>query len=230
MSALTRRCQLGSIRDRKIDPHRVARGIHRHFIEKFVGEYELSIGTWSLQESLPLHLCDLAMIVTLVALAQASREKDASPATSTGYELAFYWSLGGTVQALITPYLTLEFPNPRFFTYFVGHGTIAVSVAALTIGAGMRLRNGSALRAWLITNAAAAPVLLTNYVVGSNYMFLCGSPPMATIVDYLGEWPWPYLLLLDLLALGIVYACYGMQRIPEWVFTAPSRIADLRET
>ena len=102
---------------------------------------------------------------------------------------------------------------PRFFTYFIGHGTIVISAAALTLGIGMRPRPWSALHVWLITNATALPVLAVNYFLGSNYMFLCGAPDSSTVLSYLGEWPWPYLLLLDLLALCIMSACYGLYRI-----------------
>ena len=35
----------------------------------------------------------------------------------------------------------------------------------------------------------------------------------STVLNYLGEWPRPYLFLLDLLALGIMSACYGLYRI-----------------
>ena len=51
------------------------------------------------------------------------------------------------------------------------------------------------------------------YFLGSNYMFLCGPPSASTVLNYLGEWPWPYLFRLDLLALGVMFACYGLYRI-----------------
>lgn len=175
--------------------------------------YELLVGTWSIRESLPLHLCDIAVAATVVALIGAANQNSRRPQPSIVYELAFYWGLGGTLQAILTPDLEQAFPSPRFFTYFIGHGTIVISAAALTLGIGMRPRPWSALRVWLITNATALPVLAVNYFLGSNYMFLCGPPTASTVLNYLGEWPWPYLFLLDLLALGIMSACYGLYRI-----------------
>ena len=127
--------------------------------------------------------------------------------------MAFYWGLGGTLQAIFTPDLQHTLPSPRFFTYFIGHGTLVISAAALTLGIGMRPRPWSALHVWLITNATALPVLAVNYFLGSNYMFLWGAPPSSTVLTYLGEWPWPYLFQLDLLALAIMSACYGLYRI-----------------
>ncbi len=184
-------------------------------VASFVFEqcYELLVGTWSIRWSLPLHLCDIAIAVTVVALIGAANENSRRPQPSCAYELAFYWGLSGTLQAIMTPDLEQAFPSPRFFTYFIGHGTIVISIAALTLGMGMRPRPWSALVVWLITNATALPVLAVNYFLGSNYMFLCGAPAASTVLDYLGEWPWPYLFLLDFLALGIMFACYGLYRI-----------------
>lgn len=175
--------------------------------------YELLVGTWSIRESLPLHLCDIAMPLTVVALMGAANRNDRRPQPSRAYELAFYWGLGGTLQAIFTPDLQHTLPSPRFFTYFIGHGTIVISAAALTLGIGLRPRPWSALHVWLITNAAALPVLGVNYLLESNYMFLCGAPPSSTVLTYLGEWPWPYLFQLDLLALAIMSSCYGVYRI-----------------
>lgn len=175
--------------------------------------FELFVGTWSIQESLPLHLCDFAMPVTVVALIGAAGRNGRRPKPSLAYELAFYWGIGGTLQAILTPDLQRAFPSPRFFAYFIGHGTIVVSAAVLTLGVGLRPRPWSALHVWLITNATALPVLVANHFLESNYMFLCGPPTSATVLSYLGEWPWPYLFQLDLLALGIMSACYGLYRI-----------------
>ncbi len=175
--------------------------------------YERLVGTWSIRESLPLHLCDIAIAVTVVALIGAANQNSRRPQPSRAYELAFYWGLGGTLQAVLTPDLEQAFPSPRFFTYFIGHGTIVISAAALTLGIGMRPRLWSALHVWLITNAAAVPVLAVNYFLGSNYMFLCGAPTASTVLNYLGEWPWPYIFLLDLLALGVMSSCSGLYRL-----------------
>ncbi len=52
--------------------------------------YELLVGTWSIRESLPLHLCDIAIAVTVVALIGASNQYSLRPQPSRSYELAFY--------------------------------------------------------------------------------------------------------------------------------------------
>ena len=69
------------------------------------------------------------------------------------YELAYFWGLGGTVQAVLTPDLDTRFPSFDFFRYFIAHGGIVVSVLAMTIGLRLRpqpgIRDGRGCGRWL---------------------------------------------------------------------------------
>ncbi len=178
---------------------------------------KIATGTWTLQESLPLHLCDLVAFALIAVLTSAARSPAAASTHSWRqllYELAYYWGLGGTVQAIVTPDLREGFPHFHFIQYFLAHGGIVVGVLMLTVGLAWRPRPGSVLRTWLITTAVGFVVLAFNGVFGTNYMFLCGPPPAAgtTLLDYLGPWPLS-LVTLDLLALVLMMLCYA----PFWL-------------
>lgn len=194
--------------------------------------HEATSGTFSVQDSLPLHLCDIALLVVGVALVGAGLEpgrqpsgprpgrhvapvdgrRRAGPRCQRLYELAYFWGLGGTVQAVLTPDLDEGFPNLACIRYFVTHGAIVVGVLVMTIGLRMRPQPGSAARVWLLTLALACAVMLFNWATDSNYMYLCGPPDHPSIIDYFGPWPWSLLTLVFVGTLFIVL-CYA----PFWV-------------
>ena len=176
-------------------------------------------GEWSVQHSLPLHLCDIAVILCAVALVELARRPQQvtvgqSPRAylQTVYELTYFWGLGGTTQALLTPDIEEGFPSFVWVQFFAAHGGIVVSILAMTIGLRMRPRPGSAARTWLVTAALAPPVMLIDWLLGANYMFLCGPPEQPTLYDYLGPWPWTLLSLAGLGAV-LMWLCY----LPFWV-------------
>ena len=185
-------------------------------------------GSW--EESLPLHLCDIALIVCVLVLFGLAFRKSPQPLREHGnvlqtlYELAYFWALGGTTQAVLTPDIYESFPDPICVRYFLTHGGTLVAVAVMTIGCRMRPRPGSPLRVWLMTAALAPPVMLVNWLLDANYMFLCGPPERPSLYDYFGRWPWA---LLTLAAVGaVVFAlCY----LPFWIVDVRRRGASSGE-
>lgn len=185
--------------------------------------YKLAAGQWSPQHSLPLHLCDIAVFVTAAALllsmegahtagTENRRTVRYRHPVQTLYELAYYWGLAATTQALLTPDVDEPFPHPLWLRYFVTHGGIVMGVFVMTIGLRMRPRAESLKWVWLLTLGVAVAVFAANGLIGSNYMFLCQPPENVTIIDYLGPWPW-YLLSLVVVGTGLVLLCYS----PWWL-------------
>ncbi len=180
--------------------------------------YMAATGRWSLAESLPLHLCDLAVFAAIATLVIATRARVLAHATQPDgvplavFDVVYYWGLAGATQALLTPSVDQGFPGPLFFTYFTGHGSIVVAVLVLMFGLRLRPRRGSAVRVWLLTNVVAVPVLACDWLIGANYMYLCGPAKAPSVLDHLGAWPWPFLLNLDLLVAVCITLCYG----PWW--------------
>jgi hypothetical integral membrane protein (TIGR02206 family) len=172
---------------------------------------QLSTGTWTLDDSVPLHLCDIGNVVTLLALIMACRSR--RPSWSQWlYELAYFWGLGGTIQALLTPDVAHPYPHPAFFRFFVTHGGIVVGVLVMTIGLRMRPRPSAFWKVWLATITLACVVFVLNFPLGANYMYLHGPPKRASIIDLMGPWPWSLipLVMVGTLLLMLVYS-------PFWV-------------
>ena len=142
-------------------------------------------GSWSVRSSLPLALCDVALVVAAVACW--------FPSWSLGVELTYFWGLAGTLQAVLTPDLHVGFPSLEFVQFVVGH--LGIVVAALYLVVGLRIvpRPGAAVRVFAITVAYAAAIGVFNWLTGSNYMYLAAPPENPSLLSLLGPWPW-YLL------------------------------------
>src|SRR5271165_2705666 len=76
-------------------------------------------GWLNIGNEIPLNLCDWATVATFVALLKPTQKT---------YELAYFWALCGTSQALITPDCVYDFPDVQFTLFFVYHGGIIAAV------------------------------------------------------------------------------------------------------
>jgi hypothetical integral membrane protein (TIGR02206 family) len=153
----------------------------------------------TLKDHLPFQLCDWVILACAAALFWRHR---------LAYELAYFWGLSGTLQALLTPDLAEDFPSLHFITFQILHAGVVVAVLYLTLGLGMRPRPRSILRAWLWLQAYAAVTAAIDWLLDSNYGYLLRKPAQASLYDYLGPWPF-YLLSLEALSLVLFLACYA---------------------
>jgi hypothetical integral membrane protein (TIGR02206 family) len=142
---------------------------------------QLVDGTWSLRTSLPLALCNFALLVAAVACWWRIR---------LFVELTYFWALAGTVQGLVTPDLNVPFPHVEFFEYVIGHTLIIVAALFLVVGMRIEPRKGSVLRASIVTYIYVALVGLVDAVINANYMFLRHSPHQWTLLRLMGPYPW----------------------------------------
>ena len=51
------------------------------------------------------------------------------PRWQLGVELSYFWGLTGTLQAVLTPDLSVSFPHLEFFEFVVGH--VGIVIAAI---------------------------------------------------------------------------------------------------
>jgi hypothetical integral membrane protein (TIGR02206 family) len=153
-------------------------------------------GWLGIGNAIPLNLCDWATVATLVALMKPTQKT---------YELAYFWALCGTLQALITPDCVYDFPDAQFTLFFVYHGGIIAAVIYLTTGLKMRPYLMSIVRvtAWTLLYGAAAG--LADWRLGTNYGFLRAKPDHLTLLDYMSPWPW---YLPELLVAGVLFMLF----------------------
>jgi len=138
-------------------------------------------------ELLPLQLCTMAVYLTAwMLISRAPRV----------YEVVYFWGLGGSTQALVTPDLAQGFPAPAYLLFFLGHGLVIVGVLYGAIVFGLRPYPASILRVIALTLAAAAAVFFVNLWLGTNFMYLMAKPPHPSLLDWFGPWPWYWLGLI----------------------------------
>ena len=157
-------------------------------------------------ELLPLQLCTMAVYLTAwMLISRAPRV----------YEVVYFWGLGGSTQALVTPDLAQGFPAPAYLLFFLGHGLVIVGVLYGAIVFRLRPYLASILRVIALTLAAAAAVFFVNLWLGTNFMYLMAKPPHPSLLDWFGPWPWYWLGLI------------GVGLITFLVLYVPFLIADL---
>ncbi len=138
-------------------------------------------GMLTVDNQCPLHLCDINAFLSAAALLTRRR---------AFYELLYFWAMAGTIQGLITPALTLDYPHPRFFLFFFVHGGIVLVALYGVLGLRIYPRAQTKWVAWLLLNGYALLAGSWNYLSGANYGFLARKPATASLFDALGPWPW----------------------------------------
>lgn len=156
-------------------------------------------------EILPLQLCDLACIFVIIALFTYQQ---------TCFEIAYYWGLAGTFQALVTPDLAFGFPHPYFFFFFISHAGIVAGALTLILAGGMRPTVRGGLTAFLALLGYAAFTLAVNFALGQNYGYTMGKPRNRSLMDFLWGWPF-YIIQLALLAAFFFLLLY-LPHAPFW--------------
>lgn len=150
---------------------------------------------FDLDTTLPLQLSDLSAVAAVVGLWSHRR---------TAVALTYYWGLLLTPQALLTPALASDFPDPRFIAFFGLH--ILVVWAAVFLVGGLGLHPGwrELGRTVAITAGWMVAVYLFNLALDTNYGFVNAKPGTASVLDLLG--PWPVYLLWEVLIVAALWA------------------------
>ncbi len=151
-----------------------------------------------IETATPMHLCNWTAIATMATLAYPNQWT---------YELCYFWALAGTLQALLTPDLSYEFPDLHFLSFFTLHGGVVASALYLTFCLGMRPVPMSVPRvlAWSLLYLVTA--LVANSIFKTNFGYLRAKPSHPSLLDYL--WPWPFyipqLVLLAIVSCLVFY-------------------------
>ena len=147
---------------------------------------------------IPLQLCDLALLMVVWALWSLQ------PAVT---ELAYFWGLGGSLQAILTPDLHDPFPSFGWAQFFFTHGSIVLSVVYLAVTGRVRPSAQSTWRAWGWLNGYALVAGLANWMFGTNFGYLAHKPSQPSLLDFFGPWPY-YIVVMEIAALASFYLLY----------------------
>ncbi len=168
-----------------------------------------SIGQWSIQETLPFHLCSVFVFLCAIMLVTKS---------TAIYEAAYLLGVAGALQALLTPDAgAFGFPHFRFFQVMVSHGSIVTAAIYMTAVEEYRPTPASIKRVVIGANLYAVVVGMINALLGSNYLFIARKPATASLLDVLPAWPWylPILELIALLMIGLLYLPFAIKDLRQ---------------
>jgi hypothetical integral membrane protein (TIGR02206 family) len=168
--------------------------------------YVLANHSWSVAFSLPVQLCDVGGFVAAAALLWRQ---------ALLVEIAYFWGLGGTVQALLTPDLRDHFPSFPYLQFYATHDLVVLAALFLVIGLGLQPRAGAVRRIFLLTLAFGAAVGLIDLLTGGNYLYLRQVPAQGSLLNVMGAWPWYIVVgaVLTLIVLAILDAPFRFSRI-----------------
>ena len=203
---------LSLMRLRRVSPQ--ARKIFRYALatvlvvnESVWHGWNFSIGRWTLQTMLPLHLCSMLVWVSAFMLFTENYRL---------YEYIYFFGIGAATQALLTPDAGIYgFPHFRFFQTIISHGSIVAAAVYMTVVEGYRPHWMSLVRVAIAGNVYMAFVGLVNWLLGSNYMFIARKPDTPSLIDVLGPWPW-YILSLEAIGAIVFLILYLPFAVRDW--------------
>lgn len=131
--------------------------------------------------NLPLHLTHWAWLMCVIALWSAR---------TWAFELAWFWAGAAVTQAMVTPSLSHDFPDVRYWQFMAVHAPVLAGVVFLAFGCGLTPRAGAVWRAWFAGWGVFAVAATASLVTGGNYMFAREPPFEGSLLDLMGPWPW----------------------------------------
>ncbi len=156
------------------------------------------------RQMLPMQMCDWGMVVVIVAMWSGNQR---------WFEVAYFWGIGGTLQAVLTPNLRYGFPDWRFISFFTSHSSIIIGVIFLMLTRRYRPYPVSIVRVWLWTEFYFVVTLAVDELTGVNYGFLLHKPEAFSILSFLAD-SWPLYLLqmhgVALLFFLVLYAPFAV--------------------
>jgi hypothetical integral membrane protein (TIGR02206 family) len=139
-------------------------------------------GHWDLQESLPLHMCRWDVWIVAWAMLTLNRKARA---------LTLFWGLGLSTQVFFTPFLKEGHGSLGFWIYWLNHLQIVGLALYDVVVLGYRPNLKDFVFATLAGIGFGILVFGLNIVLGTNYAYLgAGTHPGASMIDFLGEYPW----------------------------------------
>ncbi|GJM18000.1 MAG: hypothetical protein DHS20C14_02130 [Phycisphaeraceae bacterium] len=162
--------------------------------------------------SLPIHLCDLAAWLAPITL--WTQHRMLRP-------LLYFWGVGLSTQAFVTPVLTQGYEHAEFWMFWIGHLQIVGSAVYDAAVLGYRPTFAHWWRVGIFNIAFAALMVLMNEIIvpacfacgGTNYWYVGRMlPESKTLLNALGPWPGRvfWLMLLAETAQLIAWIPWGI--------------------
>ena len=156
---------------------------------------------------LPIHMCSLSGFFIGIFLLTNRR---------LFFEVAFFWGIGGGINALITPDVTMTFPDPKYILFFLGHGLLMVNIGYACIALSNRPTFHSVKNGIFFSLGALPFIYIINLLLGppANYWYLGAKPTEGqSIMDFFPDPPLhiPLLVIIGAFLFLLIYS-------PYWVY------------
>jgi hypothetical integral membrane protein (TIGR02206 family) len=156
---------------------------------------------------IPIHMCSLSGFFIGIFLLTKKR---------LFFEIAFFWGIGGGINALITPDVTLTFPDPKYVLFFLGHGLLIVNIGYACIALSNRPTIKSVKNGIFFSLAVLPVIYIINLLLGppANYWYLGAKPTEGqSIMDFFPDPPLhiPLLVIIGAFLFLLIYS-------PYWVY------------
>ena len=153
---------------------------------------------------IPIHMCSLSGFFIGIFLLTKKR---------LFFEIAFFWGIGGGINALITPDVTLTFPDPKYVLFFLGHGLLIVNIGYACIALSNRPTLDSVKNGIFFSLAVLPVIYIINLLLGppANYWYLGAKPTEGqSIMDFFPDPPLhiPLLIIIGAFLFLLIYSPY----------------------
>jgi len=166
--------------------------------------FTIIIGNWTVQDFLPLHLCNISYFICILVLLNKKQWM---------YEWALLLALPSALNALITPELIWGSSNWHIFEYYFMHGSLILVPLYLMFVMNYKLRILSWWKTFLRAQIVFVIVFSLNLILDTNYMFLL-SKPLVNNPLIIGDWPF-YILFVQLIGLLHIVIIYKLS--PKYI-------------
>lgn len=174
------------------------------FSATFIHPYLYFSEKWSVQTSLPFHMCTIAQWLAIFALIKPRQWQ---------FNILVYWGIAGGLNALLTPQPLHGGEFPVFLEYFIEHGGIVFVPLFLILAYQMKPSKDSWIKVFLLTQLVLVVMGVFNYYSGSNYFFTA-QRPIAESPFILGEWPYYIFGFLGIGLLQFYLIYYFINKVP----------------
>jgi len=164
---------------------------------------EMTLGGFHVESDLPLIFCNFfALILPVFAFYRKQ----------VLFNILYYIILAGAIQSIITPGLKLNFPHYEFLKFWTVHVFLIVFVLYLMIVFKKRPTFKGILHSLIFIQGYIVVIVLINWLLDSNYLYLNIKPEHDTLLALLGGWPW-YIVWMDLILIPYFLILY----LPVWL-------------
>jgi len=161
--------------------------------------FSIIIDEWTIQNFLPLHLCNISYFICILVLLNKKQWM---------YEWTLLLAMPSALNALITPELIWGSSNWHIFEYYFMHGSLILVPLYLMFVMNYKLRIFSWWKTFLRAQIVFIIVFFLNLMLDTNYMFLIYKPLVNNPL-IIGDWPF-YILFVQLIGLFHIAVIYKL--------------------